>query len=481
MDYIEVLDSIDAAVWGPPMIILLLGCHIYTTIRTKGIQRKLPLALKLSITKDNGAQGDVSNFGAMATSLASTLGTGSIVGVATAVLSGGPGAVLWMWLTGILGMATKYTEVYAAMKYRVKDRQGHMMGGAMHVWEQRYKRPDGDTCRGGRSSWPSGSPSWRASPSSAVGSAVQTSAITSVASGELSAWSPGSSPQSSCGSALLVIMGGLGTISNICEKLVPIMGVAYILGCAYILVCNWAFIGESFRLIFECAFTPRAAFGGAVGSGIIVALQFGCARGLFSNEAGLGTAPLISAAAESKNPARQALVSMTGPFWCTVVICFVTALVIVSSLCAHPTLIQDAGVTNGATLANAVFATIPYVGAPILMLGILCFAYSTIIGWSYYGERVTLYLFGRRWVPLYLGFYICMGFLGGVGVGDVAWTATDISNALMALPNILMVLLCAGMVGKETQHYVYDGNIDEELRADIHELPEKSVFTRKKA
>ena len=143
MNYIEVLDSIDAAVWGPPMIILLLGCHIYTTIRTKGIQRKLPLALKLSITKDNGAQGDVSNFGAMATSLASTLGTGSIVGVATAVLSGGPGAVLWMWLTGILGMATKYTEVYAAMKYRVKDRQGHMMGGAMHVWEQRYKRPDG--------------------------------------------------------------------------------------------------------------------------------------------------------------------------------------------------------------------------------------------------------------------------------------------------------------------------------------------------
>ncbi len=479
MNYIEVLDSIDAAVWGPPMIILLLGCHIYTTIRTKGIQHKLPLALKLSVTKDNGAQGDVSNFGAMATSLASTLGTGSIVGVATAVLSGGPGAVLWMWLTGILGMATKYTEVYAAMKYRVKDRQGHMMGGAMHVWEQRYKRPDGTVPW-----WAKFMAIWFAVMACltifGVGSAVQTSAITSVAQANFGV-EPWIVAAIVCGSALLIIMGGLGTISNICEKLVPIMGVAYILGCAYILVCNWAFIGESFRLIFECAFTPRAAFGGAVGSGIIVALQFGCARGLFSNEAGLGTAPLISAAAESKNPARQALVSMTGPFWCTVVICFVTALVIVSSLCAHPTLIQDAGVTNGATLANAVFATIPYVGAPILMLGILCFAYSTIIGWSYYGERVTLYLFGRRWVPLYLGFYICMGFLGGVGVGDVAWTATDISNALMALPNILMVLLCAGMVGKETQHYVYDGNIDEELRADIHELPEKSVFTRKKA
>ena len=180
MNYIEVLDSIDAAVWGPPMIILLLGCHIYTTIRTKGIQRKLPLALKLSITKDNGAQGDVSNFGAMATSLASTLGTGSIVGVATAVLSGGPGAVLWMWLTGILGMATKYTEVYAAMKYRVKDRQGHMMGGAMHVWEQRYKRPDGTVPW-----WAKFMAIWFAVMACltifGVGSAVQTSAITSVA------------------------------------------------------------------------------------------------------------------------------------------------------------------------------------------------------------------------------------------------------------------------------------------------------------
>ena len=475
----SLLARVGEAVWGWPMMALFLGTGIWYMLRLRGLPlRRLGQALRAIFRGGESADG-ISPYAALCTALAATIGTGNIVGVATAVLSGGPGAVLWMWLTGILGMATKYTEVYAAMKYRVKDRQGHMMGGAMHVWEQRYKRPDGTVPW-----WAKFMAIWFAVMACltifGVGSAVQTSAITSVAQANFGV-EPWIVAAVVCGSALLIIMGGLGTISNICEKLVPIMGVAYILGCAYILVCNWAFIGESFRLIFECAFTPRAAFGGAVGSGIIVALQFGCARGLFSNEAGLGTAPLISAAAESKNPARQALVSMTGPFWCTVVICFVTALVIVSSLCAHPTLIQDAGVTNGATLANAVFATIPYVGAPILMLGILCFAYSTIIGWSYYGERVTLYLFGRRWVPLYLGFYICMGFLGGVGVGDVAWTATDISNALMALPNILMVLLCAGMVGKETQHYVYDGNIDEELRADIHELPEKSVFTRKKA
>ena len=396
MDFVELLNAVDAAVWGPPMIILLLGCHIYTTIRTKGIQRKLPLALKLSVTKDDGAEGDVSNFGAMATSLASTLGTGSIIGVATAVLSGGPGAVLWMWLTGILGMATKYTEVFAAMKYRVKDWRGQMMGGAMHVWEQRFKRPDGTV------------PWW--------------------------------------------------------AKLAAI----------------WFAVMACFT-IFECAFTPKAAFGGAVGSGIMVALQFGCARGLFSNESGLGTAPLISSAAASKNPARQALVGMTGAFWCTVVICLMSGLVIVSTLLANPTLIADTGVTDGATLANSVFGTIPVVGTPVLMLGIICFAYSTILGWSYYGERVTTYLFGRRWVPLYIGLYICMGFLGGIGVGDVAWTATDIANALMAIPNIIMVFVMTGMVAKETQHYVYDGNIDEEYKEEIHTLEEKSAFLRKKA
>lgn len=479
MDYIQVLNDIDALVWGIPMIVLLMSCHIYTTIRTKFIQRKLPTALKLSVTTDDGAEGDVSNFAAMATSLASTLGTGSIVGVATAVLSGGPGAVLWMWLTGILGMATKYTEVFAALKYRVKDSRGAMMGGAMHVWEQRYKREDGTVPW-----WAKFAAIWFAFFACftifGIGSAVQTSAITSVfyANFGVPTWVVAAVV---CGSALLIIVGGLRGISNICEMLVPFMGGAYILGCLYILVVNWQYMGEAFGLIFQCAFTPQAAFGGAVGWGIQNALQFGCARGLFSNESGLGTAPLISSAAATKNPARQALVAMTGPFWCTVVICLLSALVIVSTLCANPTLIADAGVVDGAGLANAVFATIPYVGTPVLMIGIICFAYSTIIGWSYYGERVTLYLFGRKWVPLYLGFYICMGFLGGIGYGDVAWTATDIANALMALPNIVMVVLCTGMVAKETQHYVYDDHLDEEANDPIPHLEEKSVFLRKKA
>ena len=474
MNYIEVLDSIDAAVWGPPMIILLLGCHIYTTIRTKGIQRKLPLALKLSVTKDNGAQGDVSNFGAMATSLASTLGTGSIVGVATAVLSGGPGAVLWMWLTGILGMATKYTEVYAAMKYRVKDRQGHMMGGAMHVWEQRYKRSDGTVPW-----WAKFMAIWFAVMACltifGVGSAVQTSAITSVAQANFGV-EPWIVAAIVCGSALLIIMGGLGTISSICEKLVPIMGVAYILGCIYILVCNWAFIGESFRLIFECAFTPRAAFGGAVGSGIIVALQFGCARGLFSNESGLGSAPIVASAAATRNPARQALVSMTGTFWDTVIICLLTGLVLVSTMLGNADLqseIMAGNITAGAALSSAAFASIPYIGTPILIFGMILFAYSTILGWSYYGNRCVTYLFGKRAIRPYQVLYVVVAFLGAIGVGEVVWTVSDITNALMAIPNIIMVLLLSGLIAKETKHYVYEGNLDERDEAPIPQLDSK--------
>ena len=281
----------------------------------------------------------------MVTSLASTLGTGSIVGVATAILSGGPGAVLWMWLTGVLGMATKYTEVFISMKHRVMDSKGEMMGGAMHVWEQRFKRPDGSVPW-----WAKFSAIWFSVFACftifGIGSAVQTSAMTSVITANFDV-SNVAVTFVIIGSAALIVVGGLKKISNICSKLVPFMGGAYILGCLYILVVNAPFLGETVALIFQCAFTPQAAFGGAVGSGTMTALQFGCARGLFSNESGLGTAPIISSAAASKNPARQALVAMTGTFWCTVVICLVSALVMVSTLVANPNLLVDGAVTNG--------------------------------------------------------------------------------------------------------------------------------------
>ena len=435
MNYIEVLDSIDAAVWGPPMIILLLGCHIYTTIRTKGIQRKLPLALKLSITKDNGAQGDVSNFGAMATSLASTLGTGSIVGVATAVLSGGPGAVLWMWLTGILGMATKYTEVYAAMKYRVKDRQGHMMGGAMHVWEQRYKRPDGTVPW-----WAKFMAIWFAVMACltifGVGSAVQTSAITSVAQANFGV-EPWIVAAIVCGSALLIIMGGLGTISSICEKLVPIMGVAYILGCAYILVCNWAFIGESFRLIFECAFTPRAAFGGAVGSGIIVALQFGCARGLFSNEAGSGSAPCAAAAAECDDPVKMGFVQALGVLIDTVVICSCTAFLM---------LLVPQEITEGLAGMDLLQTALQYhlggFGVVFIAATLALFSFSTFLGVLYYARGNVAYLCGDNWwsQTVYKLIALAMLVIGGMQAYTVVWDLGDVGIGLMTIFNMIALV-----------------------------------------
>lgn len=466
MDIVGILNQIDALVWGPVMICLLLGSHIFLTIRTGFIQRKLPAAIKMSVTKDEDAEGDVSQFGALVTALAGTIGTGSIVGVATAILAGGPGAVFWMWLTGVFGIATKYAEVYASVKYRVKDHKGEMLGGAMYAWERAFKRKDGSI------------PWWAKLGAIAfagfaiiatigTGSAVQSAAMTGIIGGNL----PGV-PSWVIGLIIsvcvaLVIFGGVKSISTVCEKLVPFMAVAYAGGCIVILGYNWEYIAPAFALIFECAFTSKAAFGGAVGSGIMVALQFGCARGLFSNESGLGSAPIVAAAAATRNPARQALVAMTGTFWSTVVICAITGIVLVSTLIAHPGIIEAGTIQAGADLANAAFATIPYVGTPILVLGMVSFAYSTILGWSYYGNRCATYLFGRRAVIPYQVVYVLVGFLGAIGVGDIVWVVSDIGNALMAVPNIIMVLLLSGMIAKETKHYVYEGNLDEAYDEDI--------------
>ena len=220
-------------------------------------------------------------------------------------------------------------------------------------------------------------------------------------------------------------------------------------------------------MILDCAFTGRAVFGGALGSGILCALQFGCARGLFSNESGLGTAPIVAAAASTKNPARQALVASTGTFWSTVVICLMTGIVLVSTMLAHPEIVTSGTLSQGADLANAAFATIPYIGTPVLVIGMVSFAYSTILGWSYYGNRCVTYLFGKRAVLPYQIIYVLVGFFGAIGVGDIVWTISDIGNALMAIPNIILVLLLSGEIARATKHYLYDGNLDERFDEEI--------------
>ena len=301
MDIVGILNQIDAVVWGPLMIALLLGSHIFLTIRTGFIQRKLPQAIKMSVVKDEDSEGDVSQFGALVTALAGTIGTGSIVGVATAIIAGGPGAVFWMWLTGVFGIATKYSEVYAAVKYRVKDHKGEMLGGAMYAWERAFKRKDGSVpwwAKLGAVSFAL----FAIVATIGTGSAVQSAAMTGIIESNF----PGI-PEWLIALVIavlvsLVIFGGVKTVSTVCEKLVPFMAIAYTVGCFVIMAYNWQYIGPAFALIFECAFTAKAAFGGAVGSGIMVALQFGCARGLFSNESGLGSAPIVAAAAATKNP-----------------------------------------------------------------------------------------------------------------------------------------------------------------------------------
>ena len=461
---IELLNTIDSFVWGPAMIALLLGSHLFLTVKTGFIQRKLPKAIKLSFTSDAGAEGDISHFGALATALAATIGTGSIVGVATAILAGGPGAVFWMWLTGVFGIATKYSEVFAAIKYRVKDHKGEMLGGAMFIWERAFKRRDGSTpwwARIGAVAFAA----FAAIAAIGTGSAVQASAMTGIIASN-APWIP----VWIIGIAIVVlvsvvIFGGVESISKVCEKLVPFMAVAYALGCVVILVLNGPYLVDAVGLIFECAFTPKAAFGGAVGSGLMMALQFGCARGLFSNESGLGSAPIVASAAATRNPAQQALVAMTGTFWSTVVICALTGVVLVSTLVAHPDIqaeiLANPTLFTGAQLASTAFAKIPFVGTPILVFGMVAFSYTTILGWSYYGNRCITYLFGMKAIVPYEILYVAVAFLGAIGVGDVVWTVSDIGNALMALPNIIVVLLLSGLVARETRHYVYEGNLDE--------------------
>ena len=454
----EILEQIDAFVWGPAMIVLLLGSHIFLTFRTRFIQRKIPQAIKMSLKKTEG-EGDISPFGALATALAATIGTGSIVGVATAILAGGPGAIFWMWLTGVFGIATKYSEVFVAIKYRVKDHNGNMLGGAMYAWQRGFTK-------NGKVPWYArvGAVAFAlfaAIAAIGTGSAVQASAMTGIMTSSGLQVEPWIIGIVIVVLVAAVIFGGVKIISDVCERLVPVMAIGYALGCVIILALNWAYLWDALVLIFECAFTAKAAFGGAVGSGIMVALQFGCARGLFSNESGLGSAPIIAAAAKTKNPAEQSLIAMTGTFWSTVVICALTGIVLVSTMIANPGIMESGQISAGADLTSAAFASIPYIGTPILVIGMILFAYTTILGWSYYGNRCVTYLFGRRAIRPYQVLYVAVAFLGAIGVGDVMWTVSDIGNALMALPNIVAILLLSGLVARGTRHYVYDGCLDE--------------------
>ena len=441
------IQSVDNFVWGWGMIVLLLGTHIFLTIRTGFIQRKtITKGIPLSVSKEEGADGEVSQFGALATALASTIGTGNIIGVGTAIALGGPGAVLWCWLTGVFGIATKYAGSLIAVKYRVKTPDGRMQGGAMYALE-----------RGLNMKWLGMIFAVFAGFASfGIGCATQVNAIAEVCSSNLGIepWIVGVIV------AVLtafVIFGGIKSIANVCEKLVPFMALFYVIGCVIILGINYDYIIPAIQTICRLAFTKGAAAGGLVGGGIRLALQYGVARGLFSNESGMGSAPIAAAAAKTKNPVRQALVSSTGTFWDTVVVCLMTGLVLVSTIMKNPAINADQ-IVDGGELTTLAFSQIPYFGPFILVVGIITFAYSTILGWAYYGERCVEYFAGKFGLIPYRVLYIAIALIAPVLALDLVWLIADILNALMAIPNLIAVLLLSPVIVKETRKYV--NNLD---------------------
>lgn len=440
--------SASSFLWGWPMMILLLGTHIFMTIRLRCPQRKLFTAIRLSIKRDKDATGDVSQFGALATALAATIGTGNIIGVATAIALGGPGAVFWCWITGVFGIATKYAEGLLAIKYRTQTPTGKMLGGPMYALEKGL--------------------GWKTMAilfaiftmiaSFGIGNTVQANAIATIANNTygISPWIMGAVV---CGLTAAVIIGGVKSIAKVCGMLVPFMALFYILGCIYILFVNHNYVWPAISLILKCAFSPEAAGGGFAGSSIIMVARYGLARGLFSNESGLGSAPIVAAAAQTRNPVRQALVSSTGTFWDTVIICALTGIVIVSSIIAYP----DISYHDGAALTKMAFSKIPYVGEPLLSFGLLTFAFSTILGWSYYGERAVEYLKGRKWSYVYRLLYIVAVYVGSIASLNIVWNIADCMNALMAIPNLLSLLFLNGILVHETRKYLWRNRLDKEM------------------
>lgn len=440
-------------VWGLPLIILLFGTHLFLTVRFGFMQRYIFHAIRLSFTRKREGEGDVSQFAALMTALAATIGTGNIVGVAGAVASGGPGAVLWMWLTGVFGMATKYGEAVLAVKYRIRQPDGTYAGGPMYALE-----------RGLGQRW-LGIVFAALTCIAAFGIGCMTQANSIV--GNIQVFFPAQHAGTVAwvlGLAMAVmtaatILGGIRSIARVCEFLVPFMAIFYVLGCLLILIKNASVMPETIRLIVTSAFTGQAAIGGFIGAGIKEAMRYGIARGLFSNESGLGSAPIVAAAAQTSTPARQGLVSATGTFWDTVVVCALTGLVVVSS--GH----WKEGLGK-VQLTQAAFAELHSIGPLILSISLFTFVFSTILGWSYYGERAAEYLFGQRAVRPYRVLWVIAVVVGSVLPLAVVWDFADAANGLMAVPNLIALLALSGVVAREKVNLSLNGTTTDQKPTD---------------
>jgi len=442
----KLISVADSFLWGPVLLTLLLGTHVFYTFRLLGIQRYIGTAFRLVIKRDRSLNGNVSPFAALAVALASTIGTGNVVGVATAIALGGPGAVFWCMMTGIFGMATKYAESLLAVKYRQVDEQGEVHGGPM------YTIQNGLHCR------------WLAiafSVAAAIavigtGDLVQSNAIAVIVKDTFGV------PNWLCGLLLavmigLVIIGGLQNIARFCTAMVPLMAFVYLAGSLVLLYINRAFLDDTVLLIVKSAFSRQAAAGGIAGYGIMLAARYGIARGLFSNEAGMGSEPIVAATAKTRNAVRQGLVSYTGTF-CTIIICALTGLIIVSSALAN----RQTAFSNNTLLTHEAFMRIPYVGNYLLCFVILAFASTTIIGWFYYGEQCVSFLCQKK--PFVMGYkilFVLMVFFGSIGSLSIVWDFADLANGFMVLPNIISLICLNKVVVAETKKYLWSGHLDE--------------------
>ncbi|WP_338787646.1 sodium:alanine symporter family protein [Metabacillus sp. FJAT-53654] len=430
------IGDVSSFVWGPPLLILLVGTGLYLTIRLGFLQfRMLPYSLKLAFSKkqDKKSEGDISHFQALMTALAATVGTGNIVGVATAVLMGGPGAVFWMWVTALVGMATKYSEAILAVKYRVKDKNGEMSGGPMYYLEHGLKQK------------------WLgvlfaifgAVAAFGIGNMVQSNSVSGVMKATFSV------PTFVTGIIItiftaLVILGGIKSIGRVTAYFVPIMALFYLIAGLIVLIMNANLVPDAIGLIFTDAFTGEAVAGGALGS----VIRWGVARGVFSNEAGLGSAPIAAAAAKTDYPGRQALVSMTQVFIDTILICSITGITIVMGD------LYTSGAEGNALTSVTFEQFLGPAGSIIVAIGMLFFAYSTILGWSYYGEKCFSYLFSESVIKYYRYAFVLAVFLGSITTIDIVWGIADVMNGLMAFPNLIGLLGLSGVVVAETKRFL---------------------------
>ena len=435
--------------WGPWLLVLLLGAGFWLSVCLRGIQfRGLLYAFRLTFTKERKGKGDISHFRALMTALAATVGTGNIAGVSTAVALGGPGAIFWMWVTGLVGMATKYSESFLAVKYRQTNEHGEISGGPMYYLQHGLGKKWLGVCFAAFGALAAFGIGNMIQANTATGAMVDSLGVNNFFVGFLLAFLTG-----------LVIIGGIHRIAEVASFFVPIMVSIYFVGALIVILNNLDHLGAGIKLIFEHAFTGTAATGGFVGASLARTIRYGVARGLFSNESGLGSAPIAAAAARTNHPAKQALVSMTGTFLDTLVVCSLTALTL------SATGVWVSGETGVALTVQAFSAGLPgNWGKIIVTLGAVTFAFSTILAWEYYGEKCFEYLFGEKWVPYYRYAWVACVFVGAMVKLELVWNFSDAMNALMAIPNLIGLIFLSGTLFRETRSYesgIREGSINK--------------------